>query len=842
MASIHQPEVLELVHHLRDDGKKLQPLINALEELSSRVQIADVYNAGLGAVSVQTKSRASFRRGASSNLLPAATAANAVAVAKRHPKFWNGVPTDVNPPSVPKVTDAFLPIPPSSETMGGLPPPEDVHDWDALQAAVNDACSSFTSPAAKAAWKKWALNPANVSLMVSLFWWIVADVFKPDHVQAHEIKAFAFSHFARHYCEVIRYRGVSKDLYLDLWQKVMTCGIINLMKESYPRSAHKFDADLEGFIQTQLLRLTAGSLPADVHPSINSQPGARLPAVLVTHLPAASTIADDFPVPPPPPPLQEESSGGTIVTAPSAISSGPPGAVSRASILWDPATLNPATLSTSHEQPPGPGASTKVVPHAVASASEAAQSRQPSQPRQSVVRSRQNPIEAASNALGFHTMKPSPVLDYILSSHGLGDPRTGEAAVPGLRTDKVGGGPAQPALRRPLDEEEGDVLSYAKLAKACKSRASEAVAKYEASKKAATREVLRCRKEWISTREHINQRATDRAQGGKAREMSDKLSHYRESDIDKMARAGRDASFDAPTSFPVAAPAAAALAALVKAVESGSTEAGSTTTSGRGRRGHRRGASSAPPAAGGQGLGPSASELVVAPALPAYLASTASVPGCPSAARRATEAGQGSQAVASTSFRLMAPWSKMRSIQAGVSAALDQGRHNSIDVAARVQALPYGNQMRVPGWGTTALNTGPTTSMSTLLSTSGRRGGRRPLATMAAGPIHLLTDSVLPPSGDRELGEGMAGPLSNATSMYSASGAISAEGGTAHKELGSWVEVGAGRRRGQRKGEAEAGRKWRPSPVEFSRGTHDTRLRKAARSIMQGMDLEIYYE
>ncbi len=70
------------------------------------------------------------------------------------------------------------------------------------------------------------------------------------------------------------------------------------------------------------------------------------------------------------------------------------------------------------------------------------------------------------------------VFSYLISAHGMADPRTGEAAIPGRRTDKVGGGTAQPALRRPLDEAPEEELSYAVLARACRSRAAEAVARW----------------------------------------------------------------------------------------------------------------------------------------------------------------------------------------------------------------------------------------------------------------------------------------------------------------------------------------------------------------------------
>ena len=38
----------------------------------------------------------------------------------------------------------------------------------------------------------------------------------------------------------------------------MASAIVNLLQEAYPRSSHKFDVEFEGFIQGQLLRLTAG--------------------------------------------------------------------------------------------------------------------------------------------------------------------------------------------------------------------------------------------------------------------------------------------------------------------------------------------------------------------------------------------------------------------------------------------------------------------------------------------------------------------------------------------------------------------------------------------------------
>lgn len=41
---------------------------------------------------------------------------------------------------------------------------------------------------------------------------------------------FAFSHFSRQYVStVLQYRGVNKDLYHNLWQKVVSCSCTSLL-------------------------------------------------------------------------------------------------------------------------------------------------------------------------------------------------------------------------------------------------------------------------------------------------------------------------------------------------------------------------------------------------------------------------------------------------------------------------------------------------------------------------------------------------------------------------------------------------------------------------------------
>ncbi len=125
----------------------------------------------------------------------------------------------------------------------------------------------------------------------------------------------------------------------------------------------------------------------------------------------------------------------------------------------------------------------------------------------------------------------------------------------------------------------------------------------------------------------------------------------------------------------------------------------------------------------------------------------------------------------------------MRRVEAGSQAALAQGRYNSVDVAARV----HSRLQLMEGSGAAAPMTGT---------------GRRRAASQPSAPWQLLTDGAANAvaGGARQLGA----------------------------DAGVWVDGG------------KAGRVWRPSPVEFSRGTHDTRLGKAARVIIRGLDLEQY--
>ena len=60
--------------------------------------------------------------------------------------------------------------------------------------------------------------------------------------------------------------------------------------------------------------------------------------------------------------------------------------------------------------------------------------------------------------------------------------------------------------------------------------------------------------------------------------------------------------------------------------------------------------------------------------------------------------------------------------------------------------------------------------------------------------------------------------------------------------VGYWERKagGSGSGGGMGGGGTEGGRRWRPAPIDSTRGTLDTRLSKAARTIIRGIDLELY--
>ena len=296
--------------------------------------------------------------------------------------------------------------------------------------------------------------------------------------------------------------------------------------------------------------------------------------------------------------------------------------------------------------------------------------------------------------------------------------------------------------------------------------------RYEESKRAAAREVVGIRKDWVQQREAIDAKAAERGPGGslmaRAKEISDKISHYIENDIDRLMRlvggggggpagVGAGGGAAAASAFPLAAPTATRLAELEArgGGGGGGEDASSMSETRAGEGGGRRGRSS----------------KAFSSSLPSHLDGTAAQPGCLAAS--ASSIGGGGGGASSSSTRIMAPWSKMRSVEAGISAALDQSRKNSVDVAARV---------------------------------GGKVGGGGGVGGSGA----MLSSTA-------DVGQWVPRSSAAATTLPSAKG-----GGSAEQQAG------------------QRGRTWRPAPIESSRGTADTRLRKAARSVLQGIDLECY--
>lgn len=660
---MNKQDIFSLVSNLRDDQGGV--LLKALEDLQSRVQAADLHNAGNSVSSVISGAVREARMGRASSMRSASFRSASMlrspslmkSASKRDPdlirtlsrvsgsstaggisthSFIDGVPHGTKPPAAQKIDDAKLPIPPAvqhAELTGypstsnqkaffnhelGLAAPEGSHEWDALQSAVGEACAHFSSPAAKVAWKKWALNFKNVSLVVSLFWWVVSEVFKPDHALTlrGSIKEHAIHHFGRQYISaVVQYKGLNKDLYNDLWQQVLAAAVIFLLKDCFPRSEHRFNDELKAFISSFIRRLVSGTLPADSHPSLYSDPGQILPAAVAKKNQRQqqqekkllemnpSNDENDFLIPPPPPPLDYD---------------------------YDESSSNRAR-DISHLQAEDRGSgSTSFIP--------------------------------VSHTLGFSTLKPSPVMLREMQGHGLNDLRSGEAALKGSRTDKVGGR-SQHALRRPLDAGPGDEVSFRQLAKACRANALEAVSRYEDHRRGVAKDVNEIRRDLVDQRTQIESKVAEIQRNTMvgddyipppsaptpvtAKALANRLSNYLENDIERLMRRG---------GWEVANAAAMQASAFPTSLKRSGPKAQESSSS--------------------------ASSLHLHPHLPTYLASTEANQGaCHGSASNDMIETHGANGI---STRIMAPWSRMRRCEEALSGALSQTKKNSHDVAARM--------------------------------------------------------------------------------------------------------------------------------------------------------------
>ncbi|KXZ54507.1 hypothetical protein GPECTOR_4g572 [Gonium pectorale] len=399
-----------------------------------------------------------------------------------------------------RVEEANLPEPPE-DTSQPLPAPPGGHEWEALQAAVNDSVAAFGAAAAKMGWKKWALTRAHSALLVSLFWWVVAAAFRADHSLSRPVQDFAFGHFCRHYVTVVlRLRGKARDQYQQVWIEMMAAAALYLLAEVFPRSQHKFDDSVRALITKQLRLWTAGALPADMHPSAHADAHDAAPAAFAVA--AAATAA---PLPGAPRSQQQARfAPGT-------------GQELQASVRT---FSNPANSGMSQTMGP-PWRSLSSTFRETASASADA-----------------GPGGRLGGPQAFVFTKNSPVMAQMLTGAGPvpagadGVVAGAPPVIKGLMKNTVGGTLGR--MHRALDEDED--WSYSRLAAAATASASDAVSAYDSSKRAAAADAVALRRGLVDARGAIEarQRAALTAGSGHVKQMSDRLSGYIQNDVDRL--------------------------------------------------------------------------------------------------------------------------------------------------------------------------------------------------------------------------------------------------------------------------------------------------------------------
>ncbi|GLC33473.1 hypothetical protein PLESTB_000078700 [Pleodorina starrii] len=647
--------IIQLLEHFKDDDGRVALLVKELQELSTRVQVAELATVdprlttgGRQGSGTDTGS-GPFRRGGSPDgerLRGADAFADAVHRVKRSiyspPKparqrraSAGGSGDGAGGTSgrgqsaagAGRVEEAQLPEPPLDPAVP-LPLPPGGHEWEALQAAVNDSVAAFGAAAAKMGWKKWALTRAHSALLVSLFWWVVAAAFRSEHPFSRPIQDYAFGHFCRHYVTVVLHlRGKARDQYQQVWIEMMAAAALYLLAEVFPRSQHKFDDALRALVTKQLRLWTAGALPADMHPSAHADAHDAAPAafsIAATAAALAGTAAGATSVPP----TSHGSSGG---------GGGPPRmpALMRSPPAMAEAQLSSYSLSGKSTPRQRPSSMSRISPAGSTRNSERGTHGSLSVGAgHSYASGDEWGTDGRSGGGGgghggpqsFVFTKNSPVMVQMLIGASGGGAAAAAAAegsgggaavaarpiIKGLMKHTVGGTLAR--MHRALDEPSDEELSYSRMAAAASVSAADAVASYEASRRAAAAEALAMRRGLVEARGAIEarQRAALAAGSGQLKQMSDRLSGYIQNDVDRLM-AGKPTSSE--------------------------------------------------PASNGD--------------IPSYLR--------PTAGQRGGEAVGEGHAVKPA--RLMAPLYEMRRVEGNIRAALAGGRHSSTDTVARVAAV-----------------------------------------------------------------------------------------------------------------------------------------------------------
>ncbi|KAG2483560.1 hypothetical protein HYH03_017567 [Edaphochlamys debaryana] len=578
--------ILNLLEHFKDDDGRVALLIKELQELSNRAQVAELATVDPRALSRATGSGPHGGAGQSSGAQgssgppgrehPRGIDAFAAAVRRVRHQI-PGSSASANPGSGTgdgsgeggggagggaegggtsasggrgpggaglRVEEATLPVPPD-DPFAPLPTPAGGHEWEALQAAVNDSVAVFGAAAAKMGWKKWALTRAHSALLVSLFWWVVAAAFRADHPLSGPVQRAAFGHFCRHYAAVVlRLRGKARDQYQQVWIEMMAAAALYLLAEVYPRSQHKFDDGLRALVSKQLRLWTAGALPADMHPSAHADAHDASPAAFSVAAQAAAAAAADAGATRAQQAAKAAAAAQAAASAsgvaPSLPSFSGPSLTQLGPGLGGPFTrghMRQSLGSTSRRGGTVGGATASGgMPGSAGSHGPYGTDAGPygnSYGPQGFVITKNSPVMAAMLAGGGGAVAAGSEYGGL---HG-GGAAAGVGAPPvikGLLKNSVGGTLAR--LHRALDEGSDEELSYGRLAAAATASAADAVAQYDASRRAAAAEAAALRRGLLGARGAIEarQRAALGASGGAVKQMSDRLSGYVQNDVDRL--------------------------------------------------------------------------------------------------------------------------------------------------------------------------------------------------------------------------------------------------------------------------------------------------------------------
>ncbi|EFJ52035.1 hypothetical protein VOLCADRAFT_87163 [Volvox carteri f. nagariensis] len=527
--------IVQLLEHFKDDDGRVALLVKELQELSNRVQVAELATvdprlATAGRRGSGTDSGAGagnsggppYRRGSSptsasgARLRGADAFADAVHRVRRTiyhgpPKSQqgqgsggggsggsgeNGRGQAESGSGSGRVEEAVLPEPPEDPSQP-LPLPPGGHEWEALQAAVNDSVASFGAAAAKMGWKKWALTRAHSALLVSLFWWVVAAAFRSEHPLSRPLQDFAFGHFCRHYVTVVlNLRGKARDQYQQVWIEMMAAAALYLLVDVFPRAAAVASGGGGGGGPPRVMALT------------------RSPPAL------ASAASEMF---------SGHSGKSTPHRRPSSTRISPEGSIknSTSSRTFMGSVTAPAGLA-------GYGNDGSV--NGGGGGGGDGDGRGHGGP-QAFVFTKNSPVMVQMLLAGAGGGGGGGGGSSAAAEAYGGGGGSGAAAPPiikGLMKHTVGGTLAR--FHRALDEASDEELSYSRLAAAASASTTDAVSSYEASRRAAAAEAAAMRRGLLEVRGLIEarQRAALAAGSGQLKQMSDRLSGYIQNDVDRL--------------------------------------------------------------------------------------------------------------------------------------------------------------------------------------------------------------------------------------------------------------------------------------------------------------------